>query len=142
MGARRKFGKMAQMKFDYDHIRNEIANSSHSSSVYVGADSQVTKGYKRGEWVAHYVTTIILHKDTKHGGVIFKQVETLPYYGSLRSRLMAEVGYAVSAALELVDVIDDRPFEVHLDINSNPNHKSNVVIKKLNLNLFFVEISI
>ena len=41
-----------------------------------------------------------------------------------------EVQLAVTTATEIVDVIGDRHFEIHLDINPNPNHKSSVAVKE------------
>jgi len=43
---------------------------------------------------------------------------------------MEEVSRAVYTALELIDVVGNRPFEVHLDINPNPQHNSSVILKE------------
>jgi len=108
--------------------KTEIQNSSMSSSVYIGCDSIRFK--KKGEWYAKYSTVIVLHKDSRHGCTLHHNTEVVRDYGNLRQRLMAEVGYAISAALEIVDIIGERHLEIHLDINPNPMHKSNVAIKE------------
>ena len=41
-----------------------------------------------------------------------------------------EVQLAVAAATEVIDVLGDRHMEVHLDINPDPKHKSNVAVKE------------
>ena len=68
--------------------------------------------------------------DTKKGGRIFHTSVDMPDYGNLKQRLLMEVQLAVTTATEIVDVIGDRHFEIHLDINPNPNHKSSVAVKE------------
>jgi predicted RNase H-related nuclease YkuK (DUF458 family) len=112
----------------YAQAREAIINSSPSSSIYVGADSIRYK--KNDKWFAKYSTVIILHVDSKHGCKLFHRSVELPDYGAIKQRLLNEVMYAIEAAYEVIDVIGDRHFEVHLDINPNPNHKSNVAVKE------------
>lgn len=115
-----------------EEAKEAIVASSKSSSVYIGCDSQ---RYKKGkQFMATYALVIVLHKDSKHGGRIFSFIEDLPDYGKgtegLRMRLMNEVGYLVRAASEIVDFIDERHLELHCDLNPDPMHKSNVVVKE------------
>lgn len=105
-----------------------IKNSSLESSIYVGADSVRFK--KNGRWFAKYCTVIVIHKDSSSGCKIFYERKVLEDYGNLKQRLMTEVGFAVEAALAIVDVLDGRQLSVHLDLNSNPNHKSHVAVKE------------
>lgn len=107
-----------------------IMDSTPESSVYVGCDSLRHK--KGGKWHATYSTCIVLHMSSKHGGKIFHFTETLPDYGSMKQRLLNEVGYCVRAASDLIDanVIGDRSLEIHCDINPSPNHKSSVAAKE------------
>jgi len=112
----------------YAQAREAIINSSPSSSIYVGADSIRYK--KNDKWFAKYSTVIILHVDSKHGCKLFHKSVDLPDYGAIKQRLLNEVMYAIEAAYEVIDVIGDRHFEVHLDINPSPNHKSNVAVKE------------
>ncbi len=49
---------------------------------------------------------------------------------SIRRRLLEEVSRAVYTALLIADVVKDRPFEVHLDINPNPDHRSSIIVKE------------
>ena len=113
----------------YDQAREAILNSSESSSVYIGADSIRFKN-KKGDWFAKYSVVIILHVDSKHGARIFHKNIEMRDYGNLRQRLITEAGFAIEAASEIIDVIGNRHMEIHLDINPNPKHKSNIAVKE------------
>jgi predicted RNase H-related nuclease YkuK (DUF458 family) len=113
----------------FDEARSAISNSSLDSTVYIGADSIRLKN-KKGEWVARYSVVIILHKASKHGCKIFQQKYEERDFGNLRQRLISEAGYAIQAALEVIDAIGERKFEIHLDINPNPVYKSNSAVKE------------
>lgn len=119
----------------YDKAIEAIRASSKVSSIYVGSDSQVysKKDKKTGRrWKeAKYSTVIILHHDSCRGaGIVFKETVTLPDYGNLRQRLMTEVSYAIDAALAVKDIVGDRNFEVHVDINPSEKHASSVAVKE------------
>lgn len=114
-----------------DEAREAIKESSPTSSVYVGCDS--IRFRKHGRWYAKYATVIIVHKDSSKGGKIFYDLQVMPDYGkdkSPKQRLLNEVMLAVNAALEIIDDLDGRHLEIHLDINPNPEHKSNVAMKE------------
>lgn len=113
----------------YDDAKKAILDSSPSSSVYIGADSIRFKK-KNGDWYAKYSTVIILHMDSKHGAKIFHKSVEMRDYGNLRQRLITEAGFAIEAASEIVDVVGNRHLEIHLDINPNPKHKSNIAVKE------------
>lgn len=108
--------------------KTAILESSPTSAVYIGCDSIRYK--KNGRWYAKYSTVIILHKDGRHGCQLFHDSTDMDDYGNLKQRLLNEVMYAVSAATEILDVLGDRHMEIHLDINPNPKHKSNVAVKE------------
>ena len=111
-----------------EEAKKAIIASSQQSSVYIGCDS--IRFRKNKQWYAKYSTVVIVHVDTKKGGRIFHSSVDMPDYGNLKQRLLMEVQLAVSTATEIVDVIGDRHFEIHLDINPNPNHKSSVAVKE------------
>ena len=111
-----------------EQAKQAILDSSLSSSVYIGCDS--IRFRKNKQWYAKYSTVVIVHMDTKKGGRIFHTSVDMPDYGNLKQRLQKEVQLAVTTATEIVDVIGDRHFEIHLDINPNPNHKSSVAVKE------------
>lgn len=111
-----------------EEAKKAIIASSQQSSVYIGCDS--IRFRKNKQWYAKYSTVVIVHVDTNKGGRIFHSSVDMPDYGNLKQRLLMEVQLAVSTATEIVDVIGDRHFEIHLDINPNPNHKSSVAVKE------------
>lgn len=108
--------------------KEAIAKSSKESGVYIGCDSIRRK--RLGKFHATYATVIVVHRECKHGAALFSFIETIPDYGSMRERLMNEVGYAVKAGWEIADDLDGRPFEVHLDLNRDPKHKSNIAVRE------------
>lgn len=114
---------------DWTEAKEAIAASSEVSSVYIGADS-IRHRRKNGQWMAKYSVVVILHTDSKHGCRLFHKSYDEPDYGGLKQRLLNEVNYAVSCATEILDVIGDRPWAIHLDINPDPKHKSSIAVKE------------
>ena len=106
--------------------RQAIIDSSNDSAVYLGCDSIRFK--KNGRWHAKYSTVIIIHKGGRHGGSIFYDSTSMEDYGVIKQRMLNEVSFAVQHAGDIIDVIGDRHFEIHIDINANPIHKSNVAL--------------
>lgn len=109
---------------DIPDVIKSIKESSVTTKVYVGADSKRVKGK------VVYVTVIVLHFDGNKGGKIFKEISVEPWYGNIKGRLMNEVYKAIGIAYQIVDHIEGRPFEIHLDLNPDPRHKSNVAVKE------------
>jgi len=112
----------------WEEARKAIINSSEKSSIYCGADSIRFK--KDGKWYARYSTVIILHLDSKHGCKLFHNSIVMDDYGNMKQRLVNESFYAIEAAMEILDVLGNRNLEIHLDLNPNPKHKSNVAVKE------------
>ena len=111
-----------------EEAKEAIKQSSATSSVYIGSDSIVH--YKNGKNFARYSTVIVIHKDSCHGCKIFYNSEVMPDYLNIKQRLLNEVQFAVSAASEIIDVLDGRHLEIHLDINESPRYKSNAAVKE------------
>lgn len=112
----------------FDEAIKAIKESSETSTVYVGCDSIRFK--RDGKWWARYSTVIVLHINSKNGGMLFHDSKIIPDYGNLRQRLMTEVSYAIEVATKIIDVIGDRHLSIHLDLNASPLHKSNIVVKE------------
>lgn len=113
----------------WDEAREAILNSSPESAVYIGADS-IRHKRKDGRWWARYSVVVLVHMNSKNGCKMFHETYEEPDYGGMKQRLLNEVNYAIMCATELLDAIGDRPYSIHLDLNSNPNHKSNVAVKE------------
>lgn len=112
----------------YDLAKAIISGSSQDSSVYIGCDSKVFKSNNR--WFAKYTTVIVVHRDSKHGAQVFHYSETLPDYKNIRLRMNTEAQHAIEVYNQIADVIGKRHTEIHLDINANPEHKSNVAAQE------------
>ena len=109
---------------DIEEVKGFIRESSPESAVYVGCDSRQLR-----EWTI-FVTVVVVHIDSNRGAKVFWQIDRVERIRSVRQRLMEEVNRAVYTALMIADVVGDRPFEVHLDINPNPDHRSSVIVKE------------
>jgi len=87
----------------------------------------------KGKGKARYSIVVVVHKSSRSGASIYHNTFILDDYNNLKQRLLTEVGFVgfvVQVAEELLDAIGDRHFELHLDINPSPKHKSNVAMKE------------
>lgn len=107
----------------WSKAKEAIRSSSRESSVYIGCDSRRIPAKKK----ALFSTVIVLHRDSKRGCSVFHHQVELPDYGQIRARLMTETQLALEAFSAIEDVIGDRKLEIHLDVNPDPKHASNVV---------------
>jgi hypothetical protein len=120
------------IKFNLDEVKQFIQNSSDTSKIYIGCDSERFK--VQGVWHADYCVAIVIHKEGKHGCKVFGTVNRETDYdakpGRPALRLMNEV-YKVSAMYEeLREVIGKRYCEVHLDINPEDRFGSSCVVNQ------------
>jgi len=118
------------MKFDFVKIKEYIDAQGPDTKIYIGCDSERFR--KNDMWFADYTLAIVVHIDGKHGCKIFGEVQTEKDYDQRknkpRMRLMNEVIKIANLYLELEKLIDDRPIEVHLDINPDEMFGSSCVI--------------
>lgn len=112
-----------------EKVLQAIKNASSTSTFYIGCDSSVSR-YADGRKFARYVLVFITHKDSSKGAGILHEEYILPEYGNLKQRLLNEANFAIGLASEVIDHIGTRKLEVHLDINPDPRHKSNVAVKE------------
>jgi len=109
---------------DIEEVREFIRSTDEDTSIYVGCDSRQL----RNKTV--FVTVIVIHLSSKHGAKVFWKVEKTRKITSLRQRLMEEVNRAVYHALMIIDVVGERHFEVHLDINPDESQASSIIVKE------------
>lgn len=119
-------------QLDIQEVKSFIEQQGPDTKIYLGADSE---RYRRdGKWYADYTLAIVVHIDGRHGCKIFGEVQTEPDYDAKSSkpsmRLMNEVYKVADLYQRIVDVIDDREVEIHLDINPNEHHNSSIVIQQ------------
>lgn len=105
-----------------------IRKSSPDAKVYIGCDSVRTR-VKKGVWLATYSTVVVLHHP-RDGCNIFHNNTEMPEYGNIKQRMLNEVGFAVAAATEVIDHLQGRTLEIHLDINTDPVYKSSSAVKE------------
>lgn len=88
--------------------------------VCIGTDSQV-----KGELI-DFATVIVFLREQK-GGFMYIHQEKVNKKMSIKERMLNEVQRSIETAYSLCDLLDlyDVDLEVHADINTNPNFKSN-----------------
>jgi predicted RNase H-related nuclease YkuK (DUF458 family) len=120
-------------KFNLDEVKEFISNTSDTTSIYIGADSERYRG-RDDLWYADYTVAIVVHMDSSRGCKVFGKVDTERDYDNRHdrpaTRLMNEVYRAAQMYLDLIDAVGDRHCEVHLDINPNEMHGSSCVIQQ------------
>ena len=120
-------------EFDLEKVREFIRDTSSTTSIYIGADSERYRG-RNDDWYADYTVAIVIHMDSSRGCKVFGKVDTERDYDRRHdrpaTRLMNETYRAAQMYLDLIDVIGDRHCEVHLDINPDEMHGSSCVIQQ------------
>lgn len=116
------------MKPIEDEIRSVILKekeSGHQLKVCIGTDSQV-KGKE-----TEFATVIVFIRKGK-GGFMYIHNEMSKMKMSIKQRMLAEVAKSIEVAFALCKIftIYDVDMEVHADINTNPNFKSNDALKE------------
>jgi predicted RNase H-related nuclease YkuK (DUF458 family) len=93
--------------------------------VCIGTDSQV-KG-KETEFA-----TVIVFLREGNGGFMFIHNEVTKTHHSIRERMLMEVAKSIEIAYELCDLFTtyNVDMEVHADINTNPQFKSNEALRE------------
>ncbi len=93
--------------------------------VCIGTDSQVHA--KETDFA-----TVIVFVREKHGAFMFIHNEKTRHRFSVKERMLAEVAKSIEIAYELCDLFTryDVDMEVHADINTNPQFKSNEALRE------------
>jgi hypothetical protein len=118
-------------KFNGEKIKQEIdleveqiilneKEAGHKLKVCIGTDSQVTGG------VTEYATVIVFVRP-KHGGFMLISSERTKQKYTLKERMIEEVSRSIQIAYRICPLLDKHEvdLEVHADINTNPQFKSN-----------------
>lgn len=117
-----------RVSMDMASVLREIGGSSRETRVYVGCDSilrRAGKGFK-----ATYATVVVIHIDGCRGCQVYGEIVTQPFFGSIKERMFNEAMLAADMAIKIKPHMGGRVLEVHLDINTDPDHASNVAIKE------------
>ncbi len=113
-------------------IADEVSNvlmrekeMGHEIKVCIGTDSQV-KGKE-----TEFATVIVFIRKGK-GGFMYIHNEITRQKMSIKQRMLMEVNKSIEVAYALCNVFStfSADMEVHADINTNPNFKSNDALKE------------
>ena len=118
---------------DIEEVIDFISKQSDETKIYIGADSE--KLNVKGIWYADYTLAVVVHINGNNGCKVFGSVHRERDYDMSRKdrprmRLMTEVYKVAELYLQLVDVLEDRYVEVHLDINPDEMHGSSCVLNE------------
>ena len=119
-------------KINIDEVRAFIESQTPETKIYLGCDSERLR--IDGEWYADYVLAIVVHINGNNGCKLFGEVQRERVWdakpGKPAMRLMTEV-YKVSELFQqLIDALEDRYVEVHLDINPDEHYGSSCVVQQ------------
>lgn len=105
-------------------IKREVA-AGNKLKVCIGTDSQV-KGHE-----TEFATVIVFLREG-HGGFMFIHNEKTEHRYSIKERMLVEVAKSIEIAYELCNLFSlyNVEMEVHADINTSPNFKSNDALKE------------
>ena len=122
MDWRRLNGEKIKQEIDLEveQIILKEKESGHKLKVCIGTDSQVT-----GETTEF--ATVIVFVRPKHGGFMLISSEKTKQKYSLKERMIEEVSRSIQIAYRICPLLDKHEvdLEVHADINTNPQFKSN-----------------
>src|SRR5689334_9568768 len=112
----------------YQAVENAIKRETSRGfrlKVCIGTDSQV-KGLD-----TEFATVIVFLREG-HGGFMFIHNEKTKDRYSVKERMLVEVAKSIEIAYELCDLFTeyDVDMEVHADINTNPQFKSNLALRE------------
>lgn len=100
-------------------------NNGHKLKVCIGTDSQVHGAE------TEFATVIVFLREKRGGFMFISHDKTLQRY-SIKERMLVEVARSIEIAYELCDLFNkyDVDMEVHADINTNPQFKSNEALRE------------
>jgi predicted RNase H-related nuclease YkuK (DUF458 family) len=109
-------------------VEQVIINESEAGNrlkVCIGTDSQV-----KGK-ITEFATVIVFLREGR-GGFMFLHNDTTTHQYSIKERMLVEVAKSIEIAYELCDLFTlyDVDMEVHADINTNPQFKSNEALRE------------
>ena len=127
---------MSWKKFSGENINNNIIDEVEQAieresalgnklKVCIGTDSQV-----KGNQI-DFATVIVFLREQR-GGFMFIQQEKITQKMGIKERMLNEVQTSIEIAYQLCPTLDlyDVDLEVHADINTNPNFKSNTALQE------------
>jgi uncharacterized protein len=116
---------MIPMADEVSRVLMHEQQMGHEMKVCIGTDSQV-----KGK-LTEFATVIVFIRKGK-GGFMYIHNETTRQRMSIKQRMLMEVGKSIEVAYALCNIFSrfSVEMEVHADINTNPNFKSNDALKE------------
>jgi len=107
------------------HVLTKEKNQGHEMKACIGTDSQV-----KGK-ITEFATVIVFIRKGK-GGFMYIHNATTKQKMSIKQRMLVEVSKSINVAYALCNIFSrySVDMEVHADINTNPNFKSNDALKE------------
>ena len=101
------------------------SDAGNNLKVCIGTDSQV-----KGK-ITEFATVIVFLREGR-GGFMFLHNDSTTHQYSIKERMLVEVAKSIEIAYELCDLFTlyDVDMEVHADINTNPQFKSNEALRE------------
>lgn len=111
-----------------DAIKNIIEEETakgHELRICIGSDSQVRNG------AITFATVIVFLRKGK-GGFMLISSDVINRTMTLKERMLYEVTLSVGVAYDISDLLASYkvPLEIHADINTDVNFKSNIALKE------------
>lgn len=112
------------IKTKVEEIILRETSCGHRLKVCIGTDSRVKAD------VTEYATVIVFLREKKGGFMLINNSQTYKKI-SVKERMILEVSKSVEIAYHICDLLDKYKvdLEVHADINTDPNFKSNQALK-------------
>jgi hypothetical protein len=100
-------------------------DAGNNLKVCIGTDSQV-----KGK-ITEFATVIVFLREGR-GGFMFLHNDSTTHQYSIKERMLVEVAKSIEIAYELCDLFTlyNVDMEVHADINTNPQFKSNEALRE------------
>jgi predicted RNase H-related nuclease YkuK (DUF458 family) len=113
------------IKFSVEKIIIREHELGNKLKVCIGTDSQVKGNY------TEFATVIVFLRKGKGGFMLIHNEQSTVNY-SIKERMIMEVSKSIEIAYELCELFTqyDVDMEVHADINTNPQFKSNVALSE------------
>ncbi|MBC7384083.1 MAG: hypothetical protein H7296_14050 [Bacteroidia bacterium] len=110
---------------EVETILTRESKEGYKLKVCIGTDSQVTG------LVTEFATVIVFVRP-KHGGFMLISSEKTKKIYSLKERMIEEVSRSIQIAYPICPLLDryQIDLEVHADINTNPQFKSNTALSE------------
>lgn len=125
MAWRKLNGELLQLPILEEVRLKMIEEQGSKIKVCIGTDSQV-KGN-----ITEFATAIVFIREGK-GGFIFHNAYQTERKMSLKERLILEVSDSIQVAYNICNILDEYnvELEVHADINTDPQFRSNIALKE------------